>query len=128
MIYLDSSSLLKLLWNEPETAAVVAAIDREPAVVISALTELETLIQLKAAFLGGEYSRQQWRRLETQLALLRNRPPYDFRSLRPGSNGEKYRKTLPHSRRADLRPRLTRNEGDRRQRVRRRECSASRWN
>jgi len=84
MIYLDSSSLLKLLWNEPETAAVVEAVNREPAVIVSTLSELETLTQLKAAFLGGEYNRRQWRRLETQLALLRNHPPYEFRFL-PGT-------------------------------------------
>ena len=84
MIYLDSSSLLKLLWNEPETTAVVEAIRREPAVVVSVLAELETLIQLKAAFLAGEYTKPQWRRLETQLALLHNQPPYEFRTL-PGT-------------------------------------------
>ena len=81
MIYLDSSSLLKLLWNEPESADVSEAIDREVSVVVSSLTELETLIQLKAAFLGGEYNRSQWRRFEAQLAALCNLPPYRFRAL-----------------------------------------------
>jgi predicted nucleic acid-binding protein len=84
MIYLDSSSVLKLLWNEPETSAVVEAINRESVAVVSSLTELEALIQLKAAFLGGEYNRPQWRRLEAQLGLLRNRPPFEFCSL-PGT-------------------------------------------
>jgi predicted nucleic acid-binding protein len=81
MIYLDSSSLLKLLWNEPESSAVIDAIADEDTVVISVLAEMETLIQLKAAYLGGEYSLPRLRRLEAQLAVLRNQPPYEFRNL-----------------------------------------------
>lgn len=81
MVYLDSSALLKLFWREAESDAVVDALGRERAVVISVLTELETLVQLKAAYVGGEYSRGVWRRLEAQLAALRNQAPYEFRSL-----------------------------------------------
>jgi predicted nucleic acid-binding protein len=84
MIYLDSSCLLKLFWPEPESDGVIAAISRESAVVISSLAELETLIQLNAAHLGGDYGLPQLRRLEAQLALLRKRAPYEFRTL-PGS-------------------------------------------
>ncbi|MGA3181601.1 MAG: PIN domain-containing protein [Verrucomicrobiota bacterium] len=84
MIYLDTSCLLKLLWDEPESAEVVDALGRESAVVISVLAELETLVQLNAAHLGGEYGLPQLRRLEAQLAILRNREPYEFRTL-PGS-------------------------------------------
>ncbi len=81
MIYLDSSSLLKLFWDESESSAVIAAIADEDAVVISILTEMETLVQLKAAYLGGEYSLPKLRRLEAQLAVLRNQSPYEFRNL-----------------------------------------------
>lgn len=81
MIYLDSSSLLKLLWNEPESSSVISAIAGEDAAVISVLAEMETLVQLKAAFLGGEYSLSGLRRLEAQFSLLRNQPPYEFRNL-----------------------------------------------
>jgi predicted nucleic acid-binding protein len=42
---------------------------------------LETLVQLKAAWTGGSFTRPQWRKLETELALLRNQPPFEFRSL-----------------------------------------------
>jgi predicted nucleic acid-binding protein len=84
MLYLDTSCLLKLLWDEPESGAVIDAIAQESAVVISALAELETLVQLNAAHLGGEYSLPRLRRLEAQLAILRNREPYEFRIL-PGS-------------------------------------------
>src|SRR2546428_328036 len=84
MIYLDSSSLLKLLWNEPESFAVVDAIRDENAVMVSVLAELESLVQLKAAHLGGDYSLPQLRRIEAQLAILRHQPPYEFRTL-PGT-------------------------------------------
>ena len=81
MIYLDSSSLLKLLWNEPESSAVIDAIAGENAIVVSVLAEMETLVQLKAAYLGGDYTLPQLRRFEAQLAVLRNQPPYEFRHL-----------------------------------------------
>ena len=81
MIYLDSSSLLKLLWNEPESLAVIDAIASESAIVVSALAEMECMVQLKAAYLGGEYTLPRLRRFEAQLATLRNQPPYEFRAL-----------------------------------------------
>jgi predicted nucleic acid-binding protein len=84
MIYIDASSWLKLVWSEPESSAVADAIGTEDVVVVSVLAEVETLVQLKAAYLGGEYSAPQWRRLEARFSLLRNRPPYDFRDL-PGA-------------------------------------------
>jgi len=84
MIYLDSSSLLKLLWNEPESSAVIDAIAAETGVVVSELAEMETSVQLKAAYLGGDYTLPRWRRLEAQFAALRNQPPYEFRTL-PGA-------------------------------------------
>jgi predicted nucleic acid-binding protein len=81
MIYLDSSSLLKLLWKEREGEAVARAIEQEPGVVLSALTELESLVQLKAAYLGGDYTLGRWRRLEARLGVIRNQPPFEFRPL-----------------------------------------------
>lgn len=42
MIYLDTSCLLKLLREEPESAEVRNAVDAEDHVVVSSLTELET--------------------------------------------------------------------------------------
>ena len=84
MIYLDASSLLKLLWNEPESSTTIDALAKESTVVVSALAEMETLVQLRAAYLGGDYTLRQWRRFEAQLAVLRNQPPYEFRTL-PGT-------------------------------------------
>ncbi len=81
MIYLDTSCLLKLFRPETTSAGVRAAIMAENSVIVSALTELETLVQLKAAWKGGDFTRSQWRRLEAELRLLRNQPPFEFRSL-----------------------------------------------
>jgi len=84
VIYVDSSSLLKLLWNEPESSAVIDAIANEDTVVVSVLAEVESRVQLKAAYLGGDYTLPQLRRLEARLSVLRNQPPYQFRTL-PGT-------------------------------------------
>jgi predicted nucleic acid-binding protein len=45
------------------------------------LAELETLVQLKAAWTGGGFTKSQWRKLEVELALLRNQPPFEFQTL-----------------------------------------------
>ena len=52
--------------------------------IVSALAELEAVIELKAAFLAGDYTRVQWRKLEAHLHLLRDEEPFVFKSL-PGS-------------------------------------------
>jgi predicted nucleic acid-binding protein len=81
MIYLDTSCLLKLLRDEPESEEVRRAVDAEPEVVVSSLAELETEVQLKAAALGGEIRTSQWRRYQAQLAAMRNFEPFQFRYL-----------------------------------------------
>ena len=53
MIYLDTSCLLKLLLEEPESEAVRMAVARESEVIVSALTELETAVQLRAGSRGS---------------------------------------------------------------------------
>jgi hypothetical protein len=63
MIYADISCLLKVLRPEPLSGQVWSAIEAESAVVISALAELETLVQLKAAWTGS-MTRNQWRQAE----------------------------------------------------------------
>jgi len=81
MIYLDTSCLLKLLREEPESAEVRSAVDAEDEVVVSSLTELETEVQLKAAALGGEIRTSQWRQYQVRLNALRNLDPFHFRYL-----------------------------------------------
>lgn len=81
MIYLDSSSLLKLLWDEPESGPTRAAIAAEPEVVISSLTELETEVQLKAAWLAGRYRERVWRGYQRLLSELLGQTPFHYRTL-----------------------------------------------
>jgi predicted nucleic acid-binding protein len=81
VLYLDTSSLLKLLLIEPESRAVDAVILTEDAVLISSLAELETLVQLRAKRLGGTLSRSWFRRIEARLDSLKEMPPFVFRGL-----------------------------------------------
>jgi len=81
MIYLDTSCLLKLLREEPESAAVRSAVDAEGEVVVSSLAELETEVQLKAAAKGGDIRLSQWRQYQARLNALRNLDPFHFRHL-----------------------------------------------
>jgi uncharacterized protein with PIN domain len=84
VFYLDTSALLKLLWPEPESEAVLEHVTREDVVVVSELAELETEIQLRAARLAGRYREAAWRRLRAKLAEFRETEPFAFRPL-PGS-------------------------------------------
>jgi predicted nucleic acid-binding protein len=81
MIYADTSCLLKVLRPEPLSGAVWTAIYGEESVIVSLLAELETLVQLKAAWTGGSLTRNQWRQAEAQFGILKNQPPFDFRTL-----------------------------------------------
>jgi len=81
MIYADTSCLLKMLRPEPLSGAVWSAIHAESLVIVSVLAELETLVQLKAAWTGGGLTRNQWRQAEVKFGLLRNQPPFEFRTL-----------------------------------------------
>ena len=81
MIYADTSCLLKLLRPEPLSGMVWSAIQAEESVIVSVLAELETLVQLKAAWTGGGLALNQWRQAEAKFGLLRNQPPFEFRTL-----------------------------------------------
>jgi predicted nucleic acid-binding protein len=82
MIYLDTSCLLKLLLEEPESADVRGAVAAEGEVIVSSLAELETEVQLKGQAVGGEIRASQWRRYQSKLAAMRNFDPFHFRHLR----------------------------------------------
>jgi hypothetical protein len=66
---------------EPESTEVLSAIDLEPLVIVSALAELEVMVQLKADYLGGTLTRPNWRQLEARLSILRHQEPYEFRPV-----------------------------------------------
>ena len=56
MLYIDTSSLLKLLWQEAESERTRQRIAAEQKVVLSSLAELEADVQLAGACLAGRYS------------------------------------------------------------------------
>ena len=84
MIYIDSSSLLKTMWEERESEAVRVAIAGEAQVVVSTLTELETEVQLRAKWLGGATTTVRYRAYRARLASFRKTSPFEFREL-PGA-------------------------------------------
>lgn len=84
MIYLDSSCLLKLLLDEPESEAVRRAVAAEDDVVVSALTELETAVQLTAGRLGGTYGERRYRAYLARLNAFQAIDPFRFHAL-PGT-------------------------------------------
>lgn len=76
--------MLKLLLPEPESPAVQAAVAAEDRVVLSTLVELETEVQLRAAWLGGRFTRSRYRALTERLRLLSQQDPFMVRPL-PGT-------------------------------------------
>lgn len=81
MIDLDTSCLLKLLLEEPESGAVRMAVALESEVIVSALTELETAVQLRAGWLAGEYRERRYRAYVDRLTIFRDTDPFRFRPL-----------------------------------------------
>jgi uncharacterized protein with PIN domain len=60
MIYLDTSSLLKLFHEEPETDAVRQAVEAEYEIIVSVLARLESRVQFKSRWLGGDYGKARY--------------------------------------------------------------------
>jgi predicted nucleic acid-binding protein len=84
MIYFDTSCLLKLLLEEPDSEDVRLAVAREDDVIVSALTELEASIQLRAGWLAGEYRQGRYRAYLHRLHAFEALDPFRFRPL-PGA-------------------------------------------
>jgi len=84
VLHIGSSALLKLLWHEPESEAVRDRVASEDIVIVSSLAELETHVQLTAAWLAGRYGKARWERFRAKLAEFRATDPFRFRPL-PGS-------------------------------------------
>ena len=82
-LYLDTSCFLKLLIPEPETQSVQSAIEEELRVVVSIITEIESLVQLHAFQLGGNYSKRRLSKLLDRLEDYREMDPFEFRTVDP---------------------------------------------
>lgn len=105
MLYIDSSTVLKLLWHEPESDAARERVAIEDVVVVSSLAELEVEVRLVAARMAGRYTEPRWRRFRAKLTELRSTDPFRFRSLAgtvfETALGQLRRGIEPHSRTLD---------------------------
>jgi predicted nucleic acid-binding protein len=81
MIYLDTSSLLKLFHDEPESAGVRQAVAGESEILVSGLARLESRIQFKAGWLGGDYGKARYLAYVKELDQLAETDPFRFVDL-----------------------------------------------
>lgn len=76
MIYADTSSFMKLLLPEIHSAEVMDFVLGEDEVVVSEITELETLVQLKAMRLGGLLRASVFKKTRVQMNEFFNLAPF----------------------------------------------------
>jgi predicted nucleic acid-binding protein len=81
VLYIDTSSLLKLLWEEAESEWTRQRIAVEQKVILSSLAELETDLQLAAACLAGRYSRAKLNAYRRALMAFPQIDPFDRADL-----------------------------------------------
>jgi predicted nucleic acid-binding protein len=74
-LYVDTSCFMKILFPEPESDRVVQVVSEESQVIVSALTRVETLVQITGRELGKAITRRDGTRTRrTAAALVRTRP------------------------------------------------------
>jgi predicted nucleic acid-binding protein len=81
VVYVDSSTLLKLLWTEPESETVRRCVQDEAVVIVSSLAELETDVQITSGWLAGRYGAARLRHYRARLAALHVTDPFRFGEL-----------------------------------------------
>jgi predicted nucleic acid-binding protein len=81
VLYIDTSSLLKLLWEEPESEWTRRKIAVEQKVILSSLAELEADVQLAGAFRAGKYSRAKLNAYRCALTAFHEIEPFDRAEL-----------------------------------------------
>jgi predicted nucleic acid-binding protein len=81
LIYIDTSSLLKLFIRDVHFEAVNTAIQLESAVVTTSLTQLEASVQLRAIHLGGSWGAARYVRMRGRLAETLAKDPFVIRPL-----------------------------------------------
>ncbi len=84
MLYIDSSSFIKLFLSEPESAAVDTALESESLVIISSLTQLETETQFRAAMLSGRLTKRAYSKVMSRYEEALGMDPFVLKGL-PGS-------------------------------------------
>lgn len=81
MIYIDTSSLLKLVITDDHSEETDQAISRETAVIVSSLTELEAKVQCRAMLLSGKFRKARAIRLQNILLDTLSRFPFVAREM-----------------------------------------------
>ena len=80
-LYVDSSCLLKLVLDEPESPRVRTLLAAEEGIAVCTLAVLEAQSVLLAMKLGGEISPRLHARLVAGLTELLSKPPFALLSL-----------------------------------------------
>ncbi len=80
-VYIDTSCLLKLLFPEPESAAVAQRIAGEATVVVSSLTRVEAEQQIASRRAGGKLTAARERKVRGALADLLTMAPFQSERL-----------------------------------------------
>lgn len=81
MIYMDTSSLLKLVLADVHSEATRIAIVREEGVIVSKLAELEALVQFRALRLSGTVRKAHALKLRSRLEETMDCAPFIKRHL-----------------------------------------------
>jgi predicted nucleic acid-binding protein len=81
MIYIDTSSLLKLVIPDEHSVAVELAVAKEGVILVSTLTDLEAGVQVRGLLLGGKLPAKRVRRIEEDLADILRKQPFTVRHL-----------------------------------------------
>jgi len=77
-LYLDTSCLAKLLFDEVESPRTVALIAAEARVAVSSLARLEAAVQIQGRVAGGGLTPRQGKQLLTKLAGIIARQPLEL--------------------------------------------------
>lgn len=79
-LYADTSCLLKLLWQEPETARTESLVTTEDMVVVSDLARLEVMVQIQARRVAGLLTKSGATHLFLRFETLVATPPFELRA------------------------------------------------
>jgi predicted nucleic acid-binding protein len=82
MIYIDTSSLLKLVISDEHSSAVEKAIMGESVVLVSSLTALEAQVQLRALSRSGKMNPGEMNQTRKDLAEILGFIPFVSRPLK----------------------------------------------
>ncbi len=69
-LYIDTSCLLKLFFQEPDSASVTELVSREEQVLVSDLAVVEASVQIHGRRLAGGLSRRRAQTLESALERI----------------------------------------------------------